>query len=51
MPLWTLYVPGVVIVAAGVVAFRWLLVIQRRMQELAERVARLEGGADRRPPA
>jgi hypothetical protein len=41
--LWILYIPGVVIVLAGAAIFRWLLALQRRTIDHAERIARLEG--------
>lgn len=48
LPVWTLYVPGVVIVLAGAAAFRWLMASQRRINDHAERIARLEGRLDER---
>lgn len=44
---WHLYVPGFVIVIAGLVTFRWLISLQRRITDLLERIARLEGRLER----
>lgn len=43
MPGWYFYVPGVVIVLAGIAGFRWLSKLQERVDGHAERIARLEG--------
>ena len=45
MPIWAIYVPGAIIVLAGAVIARWLASLQRRVDDHAERIARLEGGA------
>jgi len=45
--LW-LYVPGVVIVLGGVLIFRWLGALTRKVSDLAERVAHLEGRGNHR---
>lgn len=42
-PIWYLYVPGVLIVAAAVVIFRWLVALSRRLTAYGERIAHLEG--------
>ena len=43
MTSWLIYVPGAVIVLAGVAAFRWLTALQHRVNDHAERIAHLEG--------
>lgn len=45
MEWWALYVPGVLIVAAGWVIFYWLGRLQRRSTEHGERIAHLEGAS------
>jgi len=40
------YIPGFVIVIAGIVIFRWLDRVQKRLNEHAERLAHLEGQQD-----
>jgi hypothetical protein len=43
IPLWVIYVPGVVIVLGGIAAGRWLSSLERRVSNHAERLANLEG--------
>jgi hypothetical protein len=44
---WLIYVPGVVIVLGGVLGSRWLMHLQRRVDDHAERIAYLEGRGNR----
>lgn len=47
---WVAYAPAVVCLVALVVVFRWLLYLQRRVNDHAERVAHLEGQRERNTP-
>jgi hypothetical protein len=49
LPIWSFYVPGVVIVLAGAGILRWLLALQRRTSDHAERISRIEGRLNGRP--
>lgn len=44
---WYFYVPGFVVVIAGAVIFRWLAKLQTRVNNHAERIARIEGHDER----
>lgn len=48
LPIWAIYVPGFVIVLVGAAVFRWLNALQRRVNDHAERIARIEGQSERK---
>ena len=39
---WYVYVPGFIIIIAGAIIFRWLIALQRKLSDHAERIAYLE---------